>query len=421
MKRLISLLMALVMVIGTSNTVEAYTGVAPWFTEEIEEAHGNWRIIPSSFDQLDLSENMTRAEFCEVLIKAYLRLYPEIPREVENNVFSDTNEYYVNTAYYLGITGGYPDGTFKPDETITREQIFTMISKFLIMYKGEYTFDSEQKSRIIDNFADSSSISEWAVDATAIVRYEGIVNGDIAKRINPKNDTTRAEGIIMVKRMLDSTVEPVEEKVVMNDLEEPAPVAEISSQETEEVLTATKQETIDPGYDSSSPLNRLGYNDAKQEYVYGSGDRFTSNEEALAHMVTISVDVWKLDSTGSKYASSASIKINKSIAERVKLVFDEIFAGDEQFPIHTVHSYAWRSSSTSEHNQGMAIDINANENYMIRNGSIVAGSYWKPGEDPLSIPEDGDVVNAFHKYGFSWGGNAWRSANDYMHFSYFGR
>ena len=67
---------------------------------------------------------------------------------------------------------------------------------------------------------------------------------------------------------------------------------------------------------------------------------------------------------------------------------------------------------------GLAIDINPNENCEIRGGVITTGSYWKPGEDPYSIPADGDVVNAFKKYGFGWGGN-WRSVKDYMHFSYF--
>jgi hypothetical protein len=53
-------------------------------------------------------------------------------------------------------------------------------------------------------------------------------------------------------------------------------------------------------------------------------------------------------------------------------------------------------------------------------GTVVCGSFWEPGSCPYSIAEDGDVVSAFAKYGFSWGGNAWRSSHDYMHFSYLG-
>ncbi len=416
MKKIITILMAIVIVIGTSNTVEAYTGIQPWFIEEIEEADGSWRIIPSSFDQMNLSENMTRAEFCEVLIRGYLKLYPEIPRGVEENVFSDSNEYYINTAYYLGITSGYTDGTFRPNSTITRQEIFQMLYKMLELYKGEYNFDSEQKSRIFGTFSDAEMISDWAKEATIVVRYEGIVKGDNEKRINPLNKTTRAEGIIMVKRMLDSTV--VKKVIIGEEVNTPTP--EIDNDEVNG-LSTNKLNDVDPNYDISSPLNQLGYNSAKHEYVYDSGDRYVSGDQAKQHMVTITIDVWHLDSNDNKYSATKTLTVNESIADRVILVFNEIYAGSEQFPIHNIHAYAWRSSSTSEHNQGLAIDINPNQNYMIRNGGIIAGLYWKPNEDPFSIPENGDVVNAFKKYGFSWGGNAWHSANDYMHFSYFGR
>ena len=40
---------------------------------------------------------------------------------------------------------------------------------------------------------------------------------------------------------------------------------------------------------------------------------------------------------------------------------------------------------------------------------------------PIVFYEGGDVYNAFTKYGFAWGGNAWHSKRDYMHFSYFGK
>ena len=100
----------------------------------------------------------------------------------------------------------------------------------------------------------------------------------------------------------------------------------------------------------------------------------------------------------------------------IQAIFEEIYNGDEQFPIKDVGCYRWEYGS--EHMPGLAIDINHNENCEIRGGVITTGSYWKPGEDPYSIPADGDVVNAFKKYGFGWGGN-WRSVKDYMHFSYF--
>jgi len=93
----------------------------------------------------------------------------------------------------------------------------------------------------------------------------------------------------------------------------------------------------------------------------------------------------------------------------------------KSLPIKNVGGYSWRASETSEHRWGLAIDINSNENYMIKpDGTVVAGSFWMPGSDPYSIKPDGDVVKAFKAHGFTWGGDAWSSSNDYMHFSYLG-
>ena len=149
--------------------------------------------------------------------------------------------------------------------------------------------------------------------------------------------------------------------------------------------------------------------------------RYQTAAEALPNLVTVSVAVWQLDANGNKTTGNRNITVNKALASTVKLIFAEIYEGPEQFPMKDVGGYAWRASSTSEHRWGLAIDINAHENYMIRSDvTVVAGSHWKPGVDPFSMKPDGDVVTAFKKYGFSWGGDAWSMSNDYMHFSFLG-
>ena len=107
------------------------------------------------------------------------------------------------------------------------------------------------------------------------------------------------------------------------------------------------------------------------------------------------------------------------IADSVKAVFEEIYEGDEKFPIKDLGAYAWRGGTT-EHNSGTAIDINYNENYCLYKDGSSVGSHWKPYEDEYSITPYGDVIRAFEKYGFTWGGDAWSNPKDYMHFSYLG-
>lgn len=174
---------------------------------------------------------------------------------------------------------------------------------------------------------------------------------------------------------------------------------------------------------SLDPLSELGSNEAKYALVFGSSANpvYQSATEAIANMENVSIDVWKVNTKGEKYPAKATVTVNKAIADRIQSVFKEIFEGAEKFPIYAVQGYSWRGG-TSEHNYGLAIDINPNENYMITSsGSIVAGSFWDPSKSIYSIAENGEVVTAFKRYGFAWGGNAWKSSKDYMHFSYLGK
>lgn len=172
-----------------------------------------------------------------------------------------------------------------------------------------------------------------------------------------------------------------------------------------------------------------GYNDAKWHHVYGDSDSgYSSKTEAASHMVRVTFPIWKL-SNGKKVSSSASILINSAVADEVVQIFTEIYNDPEQFPINSVGGYSWRGdTSSSQHNPGLAIDINPNENYQIRYGNVVVGSFWDPSTSPYSISEGSSVVRIFAAHGWAWGGDAWagfaspstEGNHDYMHFSYFG-
>lgn len=167
----------------------------------------------------------------------------------------------------------------------------------------------------------------------------------------------------------------------------------------------------------------------KYEKIFGDstlsmrypGGYYTKQKKAEKNMVWISVRTWDFVSgkEGEKYTRTWTIRVHKNLAPTVQKIFEEIYNDPEQFPIHELGGYDWRGGH-SEHNTGTAIDINWTENYMVNiaTGAITAGKYWKPGEDPYSIPKDGVVARIFNKYGFSQGD--WGDSKDYMHFSYFG-
>ena len=82
---------------------------------------------------------------------------------------------------------GYEDGTFRPTEAITREQLLTILCRYS-KFKGQDTTPPE----LALEFSDADQISEFAIDA---VRWaagkEIIANGTGALR--PTDEAPRSE------------------------------------------------------------------------------------------------------------------------------------------------------------------------------------------------------------------------------------
>lgn len=142
-----------------------------------------------------------------------------------------------------------------------------------------------------------------------------------------------------------------------------------------------------------------------------------SEAEMQKYLTTVSITVRDKDGN----LQQRNLTVHKALADDVVAIFQEI--ADAGFCAYDVGAYSWRPMATSgnrsHHSYGIAIDINLNENYMIKNGKVIAGSCWNPASNPYSIGPDSAVVRAFQKRGWVWGGT-WKSSKDYMHFSYTG-
>ncbi|MGB9553894.1 MAG: S-layer homology domain-containing protein, partial [bacterium] len=111
--------------------------------------------------------HITRAEFVAV----FLRSQGLAPLENVSSHFSDAQEHwassYIETAYEKGILTGYPDGTFKPDQRITRAEIAAIVYRYLKLSPPEQTNV---------NFLDLTP-SHWAFGFIERIRERGIITG----------------------------------------------------------------------------------------------------------------------------------------------------------------------------------------------------------------------------------------------------
>lgn len=180
-----------------------------------------------------------------------------------------------------------------------------------------------------------------------------------------------------------------------------------------------------PSEIKSVPMDYYGYAsesyDSKIKRAFGSekkkNKKFSSAAKAGRQMKTIKIRVWDFQNgkSGKKVTKTKYLTVNKNLAPTIQKIFQEIYKSKEKQVIHDIGCYNYR---TGQHKYGLAIDINSNENYMVQGKKILSGSFWKPGKNPYSIPEDCDFVKIMERYGFDRG--LWGTRRDYMHFSYFG-
>ena len=137
--------------------------------------------------------NITRAEVATI----FFRLFTDEYRQTywaTSNPFSDVafTAWYnngVSTAANAGIVAGYPDGTFLPDNNITRAEFATIAARFLSeAYAGP------------DLFTDISG--HWAQEYINRAANAGWINGYPDGTFHPDAYITRAEAVTLVNNML---------------------------------------------------------------------------------------------------------------------------------------------------------------------------------------------------------------------------
>ncbi|OMF44050.1 S-layer homology domain-containing protein [Paenibacillus peoriae] len=140
--------------------------------------------------------NITRAEFAMLVSRVF-----DISGDADHSAaMSDISSHWAKEAIEkltsAGVIGGYGDGTFKPNQTISREEIVIILSR-IVNLNGVNKDDSK------GSFTDLSSASSYATSAIKDVAEAGIITGKSAGVFDPQGNATRAEAITIILNALN--------------------------------------------------------------------------------------------------------------------------------------------------------------------------------------------------------------------------
>lgn len=149
---------------------------------------------------------VTRAEFARMVVKTF-----ELETQLEATEFTSAAAETIDfkdvqagawfapsvlDAVKAGITVGYPDNTFRPNELISREQMASMVSRALTA-KGVLT-DTDTIPAL--SFTDASSIADYSKEEVRILTHLGIMKGNMDNTFAPKDNSKRwMVAVVMLK------------------------------------------------------------------------------------------------------------------------------------------------------------------------------------------------------------------------------
>lgn len=114
-----------------------------------------------------------------------------------DNTFSDLQDtWYTDVilkANAAGVISGYPDGTVKPDATITRQEAVAMFSRVLSL---------DTKNAPEATFTDNADVADWAKDAVNAMAAADYIHGSDGQ-FRPNDGITRAEVVTILNNIFD--------------------------------------------------------------------------------------------------------------------------------------------------------------------------------------------------------------------------
>ena len=167
------------------------------FYEDIQYVYGKGLMKGVSSDLFQSTASTSRG-----MIAAILYRMEGEPAVSGSNPFSDVADgSYCDDATVwaakCGVVKGYGDGTFRPGQAISREQMAAILYRYA-QYKGCDVSVGEDTN--ILSYTDATQVAEFAVPAFQWAVGAGIINGTSTTTLSPKGNATRGQVAAILHR-----------------------------------------------------------------------------------------------------------------------------------------------------------------------------------------------------------------------------
>lgn len=169
-----------------------------WYAEAVKFVYDNGLMAGTSDTTFSPNETTTRGMIVTILY----RLEGE-PAAVASN-FQDVpaGQYYADAVAWAsanGIVSGYGDGLFGPNDTITREQMASILYRY-----AQYKDYDVTASNDLSGFTDVSSVNSYAASAMQWANAEDLITGVSSTKLDPQGSAIRAQVASILMRFIQN-------------------------------------------------------------------------------------------------------------------------------------------------------------------------------------------------------------------------
>lgn len=173
-----------------------------WFYEAVQYVYDHNMMNGTGPTEFSPEDTTTRGMIVTILHRL------ENTPDATGTEFTDvaSNKYYAKAIAWASannIVNGYGNGTFGPDDPITREQMATIMFRYTI-FKGL----DKKATGDCSSFADGARVSNYAVEAMNWAIGVGLIAGVGKNNLAPSGNATRAQSATILMRFCKNIAQP---------------------------------------------------------------------------------------------------------------------------------------------------------------------------------------------------------------------